>query len=385
MEDNIKCNYVAIKIIPLLYPGAAVISIFAIILQLKYTMKRVLLTAISYFLVQPLIAQPFRLTELLESEKSFKRDTSFVLHSGDGVQVEIPATLISGAVKGPTFTIIAGLHGMEYPSILSLLDFRASVDPEKLRGNLIIIPIANVPSFYQRTPFVNPLDQVNLNRVFPGSSSGTITEVMADFITQEIFSATDILLDMHGGDVGEDLIPFVCYYENEEFPEQTRMVSRLSEISGFNTIVSYPYVLPREEPAMYAFKQAVRQGIPALSIEIGGLGNWEKSEITLAKGAIWRMLKELNMYDPQGVRSSDSVKNRYNQQSYVSAPEQGIFYSDVKAGDQVEKNTEIGFITDLFGNKTATIVAPTSGVVLYKISSPPVNKGETMFCIGFNR
>jgi hypothetical protein len=81
---------------------------------------------------------------------------------------------------------------------------------------------------------------------------------------------------MHGGDVGEDLIPFMCYYENKEFEMQTKRAQRLCEVSGINSIVSYPYILPPDKPAMFAFKQAVRQGIVALSMEIGKLGNWKK-------------------------------------------------------------------------------------------------------------
>ena len=33
------------------------------------------------------------------------------------------------------------------------------------------------------------------------------------------------------------------------------------------------------------------------------------------------------------------------------------------------------------GNLLQKISAPESGMILYKIGTPPVNKGETMFCI----
>lgn len=333
--------------------------------------------------LQPASAQISKLKTILEKEKSIVKDTTFTVSTTDKVEVDIPITLISGAEKGPTFTIIAGIHGMEYPTIMSLLEFRKEIDPKKLIGNLIIIPIVNVQSFYKRVPFLNPLDNLNLNRVFPGNANGTITEVMADFMTREVFGATDVLLDMHGGDVSEDLIPFICYYENKEFKQQTQLASRLSEISGYDTVVSYPYILAEDKPAMYAFKQAVRQGIPSLSIEIGKLGNWNEGEISLTKDAIYRMMTELKMYENKKVKTVASAKNHYNRQAYVSVPVQGIFYSKIKAGDQVKKDQEIGFITDLFGNKITAIIAPETGVVLYKIGTPPVNKGETLFCIGF--
>lgn len=329
-------------------------------------------------------AQISSIKNILNQEKSTVIDTSFRIKSTDSLAVGIPITLISGAKKGPTFTIMAGIHGMEYPTILSLLQLRKEIDPKKLKGNLIIIPIVNVPAFYGRTPFVNPIDSKNLNRVFPGDSNGSMTEMMADFLTREVFSTTDILLDMHGGDVGEDLIPFICYYNNHEFHKQTKQAAFLSEISGFDTIVSYDYNLDANQPAMYAFKQAVRQGITALSIEIGKLGNSHENEITKTNDAIYRILSALNMYHDHTFQPIDTKKIRYTQQAYISVPVQGIFYSTLKAGDHVIKGNEIGYITDIFGNRINTILASATGVILYKVGTPPVNKGETLFCIGID-
>lgn len=359
-----------------------ILFIFATLLHYFNSNMRFILTILLIFVFQMMNAQNVKLNSFLNEVQPGIKDTLFQINALDGNSVDIPTTIIKGNQKGPTFTIIAGIHGMEYPTIMSLLDLRKEIDVQKLKGNLIIIPIVNVQSFYQRVPFVNPLDQLNLNRVFPGNNNGSITEVIAAFLTEQVFEITDILLDMHGGDVGEDLIPFVCYYDNQEFKNQTELAKKLSEISGFETVVSYPYILPKEKPAMYAFKQAVRDGKTALSIEIGRLGNWNNEEITLTKDAIYRMMNELDMYKNEHITQGKKVKARYNQQKYISVPVQGIFYSNLKAGDYVEKNQEIGYITDLFGNKIETIIAPESGIILYKIGTPPVNKGETLFCIG---
>lgn len=346
-------------------------------------MKKIFFLVFVLFLSQTTKAQNQTLKENVNLGSPVVIDKIFKVSTIDDVSVDVPVTFINGAEKGPTFTIIAGIHGMEYPTILSLLEIKKEIDPSKLKGNLIIIPIVNVEPFYKRTPFVNPLDNLNLNRVFPGSATGTISEVMADWMTKEVFGVTDVLLDMHGGDVGEDLIPFMCYYDNKEFKEQTALALRLSEISGFDTVVSYPYILPAEKPAMYAFKQAVRLGIASLSIEIGRLGNWNKEEVSMTKDAIYRMMKELDMYENKNVKPVESAKIYYNRQAYVSVPVQGIFYSDVKAGDKVTKNQQIGYIADIFGNEVQKITAPESGTVLYKVGTPPVNKGETLFCIGY--
>lgn len=330
------------------------------------------------------MAQEKPLLKILGENGPFKRDTSFRIHSNEGTFVDIPMTIVKGIRKGPTFTVMAGIHGMEYPTITSLLELREELDPEKLTGNVIIIPVVNMQAFYHRMPFLNPLDKLNLNRVFPGNPSGSISEVMADFLVQEVFNVTDILLDMHGGDVGEDLIPFMCYYDNKEYPQQTELASHLCEASGFQTIVSYPYTLPVDRPALYAFKQAVRMGITALSLEIGKLGNSNDSEILAAKDAIHQMLIELNMVKGRKTSPGTRADRHFNRQAYVPVPVQGIFNSKFKAGDTVERGTVIGSISDIFGKELQKVTAPETGMVLYKVGTPPVNKDETLICIGFN-
>ena len=54
----------------------------------------------------------------------------------------------------------------------------------------------------------------------------------------------------------------------------------------------------------------------------------------------------------------------------------------MKKGDKVKKGDVLGYITDELANKKVEIKADESGVILYKIGTPPVNKGETLFCIG---
>lgn len=346
-------------------------------------MIKLTLSVLLFFVFQKMVAQESHIDHWMDMPKATFKDTTVRLTSRNNHAVDIPITYIRGVEQGPTFTIIAGIHGMEYPTILSLLELRREIDPQKLKGNLIIIPIVNMPSFFQRRAFVNPIDSLNLNRVFPGNSKGTITEVMADFFTHEIFPATDILLDMHGGDVGEDLIPFMCYYDNKELETQTQLALRLCEVSGINSIVSYPYILPDDKPALYAFKQATRQGIVALSMEIGRLGSWKKAEIIIAKEAIYRMIEELGMYEGKQIEHPNLPNRYYDGQAYVAVPVQGILHSDFIAGDQVEKGSEVGYITDPFGKILHSIHAPETGVILYKVGTPPVNKDETLLCIGY--
>ena len=255
------------------------------------------------------------------------------------------------------------------------------IDVNKLIGTIIFIPIASRGSFYNREPFKNPEDSVNLNNAFPGNQKGTITQRTAHIITKEIITVSDIFLDIHGGDAPEDLIPFVCYYNNRKKPQQTALAKRLSEIAGFPYVVSYPYTISDEEPAKYAFKQAVQDGITGLSIECGKLGNVQEEDVLLIKKGVYKMLHEMQMYTDTTPIAEDFVE--LNSQAYITSNEDGIFYSSLKAGDEVEKGQLVAYATDEFGAVLAEYKAPVTGTVLYKLTTPPINKGDTIMCIAF--
>lgn len=345
-------------------------------------MKKVVLLSL---MLMSVLFNAQNINQITGQSGAFRKDTVFTIKS-DLKETYLPVTIIKGKAKGPVFSIVAGIHGYEYPPIIAVQELLKEIKPEHVKGTLIIIPIANVEAFQKRTPFVNPLDHKNLNNTFPGSLDGTTTEQIANIITKEIISNSTIFLDIHGGDANEDLLPFVCYYDRKDAPENTRLAHNLSAQSQINYIVSYPYNLTPTEPAKYAFKQAVQQGITALSIEAGKLGTVQKENVEMIKNAVYNMLE----YSGNYVKSKAKIKNNnksilLNQQDYIKIPENGIFYSDFKSGDLVKKNQVLGFITDEFGNKKLDIISNSDGIILYKVGTPPVNKGETLFCIGYTQ
>ncbi|NKI30348.1 succinylglutamate desuccinylase [Muricauda sp. DJ-13] len=318
-------------------------------------------------------------TSFSDNPRPSRQDIRIPILDSLGNEGVLPISILKGKTKGPIFTIVAGVHGFEYPPIMGVQELLQELDPAKLSGDLIIIPLASVGSFYGREPFRNPQDNVNLNNAFPGIQNGTITQKTAYFITENIIPVTDIFLDIHGGDAPEDLLPFICYYDNKKKPEQTQLAKKLSETSGFEYVVSYPYSLSDDDPAKYMFKQAVQDGKTGVSIEAGKLGNVQKEAVEMVKNGVYNMLRELNMYD-HPTRQVENIIRR-NHQVYVRSTKQGIFYSSVKAGDKVEEGQLVGYTTDEFGNVLEEYKASISGIILYKLATPPINIGDTVMCI----
>ncbi len=296
-----------------------------------------------------------------------------------GNSAHLPISIIKGVQDGPVFTIIAGVHGYEYPPIVATQKLLKNINENKLTGTLIIIPIANVGSFFTRTPFINPQDQKNLNNAFPGKSNGSITEKIAHFITTNIIPVSDVFLDVHGGDACEDLLPFVCYYNNTSKPDQTVLAKKLSENSGFQYVVSYPYTISETDPAKYVFKQAVQDGKTALSIECGKLGTVQEENVSLIENAILNMLNTMNMYAHEAVPHENIVYR--NSQTYIKSRVKGIFYSEHQAGDYVKKDDVVGYTTNEFGKILEEYKAINDGIVLYMLATPSINVDDTVMCI----
>src|SRR2546428_9038826 len=122
--------------------------------------------------------------------------------------IALPVTIVQGQSSGPTLVVIAGEHGCEYCGIMAAVRLIASVTPEKIKGTLIVVPLANPPAFEERTLFVNPIDAVNLYASYPGSLAGTVSHIMAHEIFSQIAKKADFLVHLHGGGHNEAPEPF---------------------------------------------------------------------------------------------------------------------------------------------------------------------------------
>ena len=89
------------------------------------------------------------------------------------------ALCLCGAAPGKTLVVTAGVHGCEYVGIQALRRLAADLDPARLSGNVILLPLANPSAFYAGAKQVVPEDGVNLNRAFPGNSAGPLSARLA--------------------------------------------------------------------------------------------------------------------------------------------------------------------------------------------------------------
>src|SRR5689334_949041 len=133
---------------------------------------------------------------------------------GDPVLVgwEWPYVAVNGAESGPAVLVTGGIHGSEYASIDAVVRLGAALDPKVVKGQVLCLPVMNPSAFWERTAYVSPVDNLNLNRVFPGKAKGSFSERLAYQLVEKAIRHADAYIDMHGGDLPEALVPFAIYH-----------------------------------------------------------------------------------------------------------------------------------------------------------------------------
>ena len=92
--------------------------------------------------------------------------------------IMLPITVAKNG-DGPGAILTGANHGDEYEGPIALHDLANNIDIDNVGGRVIIIPMMNYPAFQAATR-VSPIDQLNMNRVFPGQAPGTITQLIAN-------------------------------------------------------------------------------------------------------------------------------------------------------------------------------------------------------------
>ncbi len=297
----------------------------------------------------------------------------------DGVGTSVPFTVLHGARPGPVLALIAGTHGYEYPPILALYRLKKMLAPSQLSGTLILVHIANLPSFQKRTIYYNPHDWKNLNRVFPGDPNGTLSQRLADVLTREVVNRCDALIDMHCGDGNEALIPYSYWMVSKDarLNEETK---RMALAFGIPHIIIDDTRTQDPADSKYLGNTAILRGKPAVTTEAGYLGRSDEEDIQRnIHGAlsVMRLLKIL-----PGEPELCSAPVWIDKYEVVTSKWDGLFHAAVPMGHYVVAGQKVGVITDYLGDVKEELKAPFSGVLLYIINTPPILRGEPLFEVG---
>lgn len=288
-----------------------------------------------------------------------------------------PYISVRGHRDGPTVGVTGGMHGSEYTGIEAVLRMAHAVDPADVTGHLIFIPILNSPAFWGHAAHVVPLDGKNPSRTYPGRRDGTVSEVMAAHLFDEVFSHCDALIDLHCGDVMERLTPFTIYQGGSD-PVLEEKGRTLAASYGFPVAVRRSEeVLSRPVPG-YLAAAATLRAIPAIVAECGGEATLREADVVTHVTGLRAALAHLGSLPG----AASLHRPRIVEFAFVMAPDDGVFSWTVDVGARLHAGQVLGGLRDGWGRQVAELTAPADGELLFFSVSLAARKGDLLFGMG---
>ena len=288
---------------------------------------------------------------------------SIPVPAGSDSALSIPVAVIHGARPGPIVAFVAGSHGTEYSSIVALQRLIPRVQAKALAGTVIIVPIINIASFEQMTPHLNPIDRKSMNGNYPGDPNGTQSQRALALITSQVVVPADVVVDLHGGDLDENLRPYSYWFRGGRAAQDSAGL-RLALAFGLDHIIVTDVNPAAPNAGRSLSSQALVRGKTVLVAEAGRSGIVAPSDITALVDGSLNVLGELKMLERPVHRVSrpiwlDGAAPR------IAADSTGFFFAAVDRDARVKKGQSLGYLTDLLGNRTADVLAPIDGVVTF--------------------
>jgi len=287
--------------------------------------------------------------------------------------VMIPFTVIRGAKDGPTLVQTAGCHPTEYAGIDATIRLSNGIKPEELKGTYIAVPCVNIPGFYERT-YINPIDEKNIQGNYPGRTDGTISDLMAYKVFNELVLKANYFLDCHGGDIHESEIWSFIYYKTED--EIEKKSEAIAKATGLTHLIksSYPGSMGME---------AAKRKIPGGLFELCSGDRLLPEESSAIYDGSINVMRHLGILDgqPQPIQKQPCTTAGQKQEIWATSASAyftraGLYHTSVKPGDLLKEGQVIGTVTDFYGEVIETIRAPATGHVLLNIHNPAVKAGD---------
>ena len=301
-------------------------------------------------------------------------------HDPMGQSAEIPIQILHGSKTGPTIAIIGAIHGDELngTGIIHHLvygdDHRPDtsddhIDPTRLSGTLILVPVANVEAMMMNSR-TSP-DGRDLNRLFPGTLEGSQTSRLAHAIFTHIVKRADYLIDLHTAPRSRMNVPQIrADLDNPKCKKIAR---------AFGTKV----IMNSKGPKGSIRREATKIDVPAILLESGSSHRFERKAVVGGVKGILNVLSKLKMIEREIEKPHWRILVRKFR--WVRAPSGGILHTLVPGGAVVKEGEAIAYVTDPFGARVDDVFSPVNGYVVGLATTPLIRPGDPIANIVFVR
>jgi predicted deacylase len=293
----------------------------------------------------------------------------------DGVKGDSLCCINHG--EGPSVLLLGGIHGDEYEAQIVLRRLAERLTAADVTGRVLIVPSINFPAS-EKGKRLSPFDGQNMNRCFPGKIDGTPTERLCAFVTQHLFPAVDLLIDVHAGGSDVSVVPMVFGFATGKSKVDDAHLAQLMEAWGYRFV---QHVDGIDETACGAAKLA---DLASIEVEGGG-GRMKTAELEIMEAGLLRALAAFGVIKPQlaplpfsGVHLSAGPEGQY------LAPHPALIEHCVALGDEVAKGQLVARLHPAVAGMAAAedILAPMPGYVLRQTEHAFVAKGQLIGNIG---
>ncbi len=283
-----------------------------------------------------------------------------------GSSLQTPVMVIRGLLPGPTLCLTAGIHGDELNGIEVVRRVLARTKSDELAGTLIGVPIVNLAGFSRGSRYLP--DRRDLNRFFPGRTTGSSASRIAYSFFNQIVRHCDALVDFHTGS-----------FERTNLPQvrgDLRLPSVLEMTRGFGATS----VLHSPGSHGMLRRAATDAGIPAVTFELGAPIRLQPEEIEHGVHAMETLLYKLGI--ARRARLWREPQPVFYDAKWVRVSTGGFFFSSVNLGEPVRAGQRLGRVVDPFSEFSTEIISPVRGRVLGMALNQVVMPGFAAFNLG---
>lgn len=314
--------------------------------------------------------QPFAVSKFILNTEVKPNSSVRLMWSSEtavgGFSEETPILVVHGANPGKTLCLTGAVHGDELNGIEMIRRVMFDIDPSKLSGTIIGVPVANIMGFRRNSRYLP--DRRDWNRYFPGNTHGSSASRLAYSFFTKIIMHCDSLVDLHTGSFHRTNLPQLRADLSDE------NVARLAQSFGVIAVLN-----GRGNPNSLR-TAAVRAGIPAVTLEAGEPMAMQSEVVVEGVNAINTLLAKTGMYGKQ--KRWTRIAPVYYRSAWVRANQSGILFSKATLGQRVKEDDVLGTVTDPITNARTTIRSPYTGRIIGMALDQVVLPGFAAYHIG---
>ena len=283
-------------------------------------------------------------------------------------QVNVPVIIERAKKPGPIVLFTAGIHGDEVNGVEIVRQLIAKGINKPKCGTIICMPVINIFGFINlKREFPDGRD---LNRVFPGTKSGSLASRVAHKLISEIVPHVDYIMDFHTGGAGRFNAP------------QIRIVKDNKQLNELAKVFGAPFVLYSKNLSKSFRKTCFKLGKPILLFEGGKSYHIDSAVTNSGVNGAKRVLHHLGMLNTKFKVSNPKKEPVFiNESKWQRANYSGMFRASISIGSQVKKGEVLGNITDPYGKFNHAVKAMNSGYIINVNEAPIVYQGDALFHI----